>query len=155
MERLPVAKNSSQFPPLAVRPREAARLLGISRSRLYQLLKSGKIPSRKDGAARIIFREDLVTYLNGLTPVEPDDEPTGPLLAAVKPAPALSAPDLAAVYAERFKLIVGNVGPDEGRLRAYEHTAGVCRSHYRVDLETGKRMVSDAIKQARAKAATP
>ena len=73
---------------------------------------------------------------------------------AVALAPA--APDLAAVYAERFKLIVGNVGPDEARLRAFEYAVGVCRAHYRVDLETAKKMVSDAIRLARAKEpATP
>ena len=38
-------------------------------------------------------------------------------------------------------------------MRAFEHTVGVCRNHYRVDLETAKRMVADAIKAARAKAA--
>jgi hypothetical protein len=61
------------------------------------------------------------------------------------------ASELAAVYAERFKLIAPNVGPDEGRLRAFEHAVGVCRNHYRVDLETAKLMTADAIKQARAK----
>ena len=146
-----MAKNSSQFPPLAVRPREAAHQLGIGHSHFYKLLKAGKIPSRRDGKARIILREDLIEYLNGLTPVVPNEEPTGPLLLAAEPAPEPFAPDLAAVYAERFRLIVGNVGPDEARLRSFEHTVGVCCRHYRVDQETGKKMVSDAIKQARAK----
>jgi excisionase family DNA binding protein len=140
-------------PPLAVRPTEAARQLGISRSRLYQLLKSGKIPHRKDGAATVIAYEDLVAYLNSLSTVAPDEGPTGPLLPAIEPAPDPFAPDLAAEYEKRFKLIVPNVGPDEGRLRAFEHTVLVCRNHYRVDLETAKRMVSDAIKAARGQGA--
>ena len=138
-------------PPLAVRPMEAARLLGVSRSRLYQLLKSGKIPHRKDGAATLIAYEDLVVHLNSSPTVALNEEPTGPLLLAAEPATEPSAPDLAAIYAERFRLIVGNVGPDEARLRAFEHTVGVCRNHYRVDLQTAKRMVSDAIKAARPK----
>jgi excisionase family DNA binding protein len=144
-----VVASPPLLPPHRVRPREAARLLGISRSRLYQLLKSGKIPHHKDGAATMIFREDLIVYCDSLPIVSPDVEPTGPLLLAAEPAP--HAPDLAAVNAERFKFIVGNVGPDEGRLRAYEYTVGVCRNHYRVDLETAKRMTADAIKAARAK----
>jgi excisionase family DNA binding protein len=136
-------------PPLAVRPMEAARLLGISRSRLYQLLKSGAIRHRKDGAATLIPYEDLIARLNSLPTVTPEEQPTGPLLLAAEPSPEPSAPNLAAVYASRFKLIVGNVGPDEARLRAFEHTVGVCRTHYRVDLESAKKMVSDAIKAAR------
>jgi excisionase family DNA binding protein len=138
-----------------VRPIEAARQLGVSRSRLYQLLKSGKIPHRKDGAATVAY-EDLVAYHNSLSTVTPDEGPTGPLLSAIEPELEPSAPDLAAVYAERFKLIGGSVGPDEARLRSFEHIVGVCCRHHRVDQETAKRMVSDAIKAARAKKpATP
>jgi excisionase family DNA binding protein len=150
-----VAAPRPLSPPLAVRPMEAARQLGISRSRLYQLLKSGKIPHRKDGAATVIAYEDLVAYLSSLSTVTPDEGPTGPLLFAAEPAPEPSAPDLAAVYAERFKLIVGNVGLDEARLRSFEHTVGVCCRHYRVDQETAKKMVSDAIKAARPKLGSP
>ena len=91
-----------------------------------------------------------------------EPEPTSPLrpststFIAIEPAPEPFAPDLAAVYAERFKLIVGNFGPDEGRLRAFDHTVLVCRNHYRVDLETAKRMTAGAIKAARPKEpATP
>jgi excisionase family DNA binding protein len=130
---------------------EAARQLGLSRSRLYQLLKSGKIPHRKDGAATMIAYEDLVAYRDSLSIVSPAEGPTGPLLAAVEITPQPSPPDLAAEYEKRFKLIVPDLGPDEGRLRAFEHAVGVCCRHYRVDQETGKKMVSDAIKQARAK----
>jgi excisionase family DNA binding protein len=145
------SKTSSQFPPLAVRPREAARLLGIGHSHFYKLLKAGKIPHRKDGAATVIDYEALVAYRDSLSTVAPDEGPTGPLLRAIEPVIEPSAPDLAAVYAERFKLIVGNLGPDEARLRAFEHTVGECCRHHHVDRETGKKMVSDAIKQARAK----
>ena len=133
-----------------MRVKEGARLIGVSRAHFNKLLKAKKIPSRRDGSARIILREDLIAYVKGLPMAEPEDGPTGPLLAAVEPVPEPSAPDLAAVYDERFKLIVGNLGPDEARLRAFEHTVRVCCAHYRVDQETGKKMVSDAIKQARA-----
>ena len=146
-----MAASRPLLPPLSVRPMEAARLLGISRSRLYQLLKSGKIPHRKDGAATVIDREALVAYRDSLPVVAPNvEEPTGPLLLVAEPA--LVAPDLAAEYERRFKLIAPNVGPDEGRLRSFEHAVGVCRAHYRVDLERAKRMTADAIKAARTPA---
>jgi hypothetical protein len=83
--------------------------------------------------------------------IELESEPPGADQRQSSCEPGTLAPDLAAVYAERFKLTVGNLGPDEARLRAFEHAIGVCRTHYRVDLETAKRMVSDAIKAARAK----
>jgi hypothetical protein len=79
-----------------------------------------------------------------------EPEPTSPLSPSTSTFIAIE-PDLAAVYAERFKLTAPNVGPDEGQLRAFEHTVGVCRTHYRVDLESAKKMVSDAIKAARTK----
>jgi excisionase family DNA binding protein len=124
-------------------------LLGIGRSHLYKLLDAGKIPSRKDGRARVIAYEDLVAHRDSLPTVAPDDEPTRPLLLANERELELPAPGLAAVYAEQFKLIVPNLGPDEARLRAFEYTVKICRSAYRVDLETAKRMTSDAIKAAR------
>jgi excisionase family DNA binding protein len=37
--------------PLFVTPAEAGKLLGISRSKLYELLRAGTIPSRKFGAS--------------------------------------------------------------------------------------------------------
>jgi excisionase family DNA binding protein len=148
---MPNPKTSSLYPPIAVRPREAARLIGVGHSHLYKLLKAKRIPSRNDGSARIILYEDLIAYLKSLPSAEPEEEPTGPLLLAVEPAPEPFAPDLAAEYEKRFKLVVPNVGPDEGRLRAFEHTVLVCRNHYRVDLETATRMTTDAIKAARPK----
>ena len=63
------------FPPLAVRPREAARLIGVSRAHFTKLLKAKKIPSRRDGSARLILREDLIAYVKGLPGAEPEDDP--------------------------------------------------------------------------------
>jgi hypothetical protein len=60
-------------------------------------------------------------------------------------------PDFGLVFRERFKLIVGNVGPEEGRLRAIEHTVAEYRKHHGVDLETAKRAVLAAIKPGSAK----
>lgn len=49
--------------PLAVRPGEAARLLGLSERTIRSLVASGEIPSRKVGAARLIPYADLERWL--------------------------------------------------------------------------------------------
>jgi excisionase family DNA binding protein len=165
MERLPVALKSlrsSSPSPAAVRPKEAARLIGVSYAHFKKLLRTKRIPSHKDGTARLILREDLFAYVKNLPDVAPKEAPTGPLLSAValppepppKPAPEPEpgpAPDLAAIYFERLRLLTPGQGPDEGRLRSFEYTVGVCRRHYHVDLETAKRMTADAIKSARTR----
>jgi excisionase family DNA binding protein len=147
---------------ISVRPKEAARLIGVSYAHFKKLVRTKRVPSHKDGTARLILRADLSAYVKGLPDIAPKEAPTGPLLSAValvpappsKPAPEPGpgpAPDLAAVYAERLRLLTPGQGPDEGRLRAFEYTVGVCRRHYHVDLETAKRMTADAIKSARAR----
>ena len=120
MERLPVARPKPKFrtrpktkaaprpllPPLAVRPAEAARLLGVGRSHLYKLLTAGQIPSRVDGAARLIPYAGLVAYLDGL-PLP--SLATGPLLddahqqVAIKRAREPGEPDFAELFAERLE----------------------------------------------------
>jgi excisionase family DNA binding protein len=172
MQKIPLA-------PLAVSPRDAARLAGVSRSRIYELINEDELPAYKDGSRTLIRVADITARLDRLQPAQKrggaptgpllskpdqalarrlandsDKGPTGPLLPAVELAPEPSAPDLAAVYADKFKLIKGNVGSDEGRLRAYDYTVNICRTHHRVDLETAKKMTADAIKAARAKQPT-
>jgi excisionase family DNA binding protein len=51
---------------LLLRPPEAAALLGISRSKLYDLLKAGDLRSVTIDAARRIPFADLVDYVEGL-----------------------------------------------------------------------------------------
>jgi excisionase family DNA binding protein len=158
-------------PPIEPRnlsPREAACRAGVSRSRIYELLKSGDIVAKKDGSRTLVVTASIDAWLDRLKPwldttgpllpveqqqiaIERVSEPPPPI-DQQQPAVALApfAPDLAAEYEKRFNLIVGNLGPDEGRLRAFEFTVGVCRNHYRVELETAKRMTADAIKAARA-----
>ena len=45
--------------PLAVSVKEAARIVGLSRSRLYELISSGQIEARKVGTRTIIPTESL------------------------------------------------------------------------------------------------
>jgi hypothetical protein len=53
--------------------------------------------------------------------------------------------DLAAIYAERFRIMRPNVGDDEARARAYDHAVRACEAHYGVDLEEAKRRVLTAL----------
>jgi excisionase family DNA binding protein len=45
---------------------EAAELLTLSRSRLYELMYAGSLPSVKIGGARRIRKSDLEAYVNRL-----------------------------------------------------------------------------------------
>ena len=46
--------------------REAADVLGISRTAIYLLLQRGEIPSVKIGRSRRIKRKDIESYVNRL-----------------------------------------------------------------------------------------
>ena len=46
--------------------REAAEVLGISRTAIYLLLQRGEIPSVKIGRSRRIKRQDVESYVSGL-----------------------------------------------------------------------------------------
>ncbi len=48
--------------PIFVRPEGAARLLGISRMAVYQLLREGELPSLKMGRRRMIPREAVEAW---------------------------------------------------------------------------------------------
>ena len=51
-------------PPLAVAPAEAARLAGIGRTRLYEAITNGELPSLKLGTRRLIKLADLEAWLD-------------------------------------------------------------------------------------------
>jgi excisionase family DNA binding protein len=144
--------------PLAVGPNGAARLIGVSRSRVYELINAGELPAYKDGARTLILVADIEAWLARLKPIPPS---TGPLLPiagrpllplkeqqiAIERATDQQQPAaLAALYAERLKLIAPNVGPDEARLRSIEHTVSVFRNNNpRASLEDAKAAVMAAI----------
>jgi excisionase family DNA binding protein len=48
---------------LLYRPKEAASVLGISRDKLYDLIRAGRITSVKDGRARFITADALTAYV--------------------------------------------------------------------------------------------
>lgn len=51
------------FEPLAYRPREAAKALGISVSTLDRLVRAGAIPAARIGRVRVFEREVLAEFL--------------------------------------------------------------------------------------------
>lgn len=54
------------FPPLLLRPEDAARLLTISRAKVYTLLRLGELRSVKVGASRRISAMALREYVSRL-----------------------------------------------------------------------------------------
>ena len=56
-ERQPLAE------PIAVRVPEAARLIGLSRSRLYELMRLGEVDYVKVGGATLIPYEGLRAFI--------------------------------------------------------------------------------------------
>ena len=56
-ERQPLAE------PIAVRVPEAARLIGLSRSRLYELMRRGEVEYVKVGGATLIPYEGLRAFI--------------------------------------------------------------------------------------------
>ena len=47
---------------------EAAAALGVSRAKLYELIACGALPAVKVDGCRRVRTEDLVSYVNRLTP---------------------------------------------------------------------------------------
>jgi excisionase family DNA binding protein len=52
--------------PLCVRPKEAARMLGISKPGVYKLIREGEIPMRKLGTATLIKVADIQAFVDRL-----------------------------------------------------------------------------------------
>ncbi len=87
----------------------------------------------------------------------PEPEPPADQQPPVVEPPLDQQLDLAAVYAERLKLICGSyvAGSEEPRLRATEHAVNVYRqNHPDVGLNDAKQMVLDAIKRSSTKETT-
>jgi excisionase family DNA binding protein len=59
-----VAREDQVSTPLTVRVREACRLTGIGRSKLYELIAAGDIQTIKVGSITLIPTESLHSFLN-------------------------------------------------------------------------------------------
>ena len=60
--------------PILVSPREAARLLGVSRSQVYRLLTSGELTAHKLGRRTLIDVESIRTYGASLPAWAPESD---------------------------------------------------------------------------------
>jgi excisionase family DNA binding protein len=57
------AADAAQISPLSVRVKQACQLIGIGRSKLYELIAAGEIETIKVGAATLIPMSSLVRLL--------------------------------------------------------------------------------------------
>lgn len=60
-----LSRSEAPVERLGYRPAEAAKALGVSRRKLYDLLNDGSLRSVKTGSARIIPRDSLLALLAG------------------------------------------------------------------------------------------
>jgi excisionase family DNA binding protein len=60
---IPKRRRDAQLERLAYRAGEVAQWLGLSRTRIYQLMASGKMPSCKVGASVLIPANSLRRWL--------------------------------------------------------------------------------------------
>ncbi len=56
------------LPRLLLTPEEAARALGIGRTKLYELLATAKLPSVRIGGSRRVSVDALTEFVHRLTP---------------------------------------------------------------------------------------
>ena len=68
----------SSFDRISVRIPEAVRLTGLSRSRLYELMKSGDIQFAKVGSSTLILVESLRQFICSRRPEEAERSVGGP-----------------------------------------------------------------------------
>ena len=61
---------------LAYRPGTAARCIEVSRSQIYELIRSKRLRARKLGGSTLVLHSDLVAFLESLPEVEADREAT-------------------------------------------------------------------------------
>lgn len=70
---IPILANDEVYavvvPRLLYPPEDAAQMLGVSRSTVYELMAAGKLASVRIGRARRIRHDDLVRFVRAL-PIE-------------------------------------------------------------------------------------
>jgi excisionase family DNA binding protein len=62
------AEEDRDMDALLMKVPEAAAALGVSRAKLYELIACGALPAVKVDGCRRVRTEDLVSYVNRLTP---------------------------------------------------------------------------------------
>jgi hypothetical protein len=61
-----IAPTPSAVPRVSLTPDDAAIAAGVSRTRIFQAIRDGKLAARGDGKATIIEVEELVRYVRSL-----------------------------------------------------------------------------------------
>jgi len=65
--------KTDQFSYSLLRPDEVSRILSISKSKVYRMIKTGELPSVLVGYSKRVHPEDLQQYIEGCrNPVESD-----------------------------------------------------------------------------------
>ena len=82
--------------PLAYRVDAAAAVIGVSISKLHDLIREGRLPARKVDRSTVIRHEELTAFIDGLSLVRQLAEPSTTPLPAPRPAP-VAAPASKAV----------------------------------------------------------
>lgn len=54
--------RAAPLEPIALRIPDASRASGLSRTKLYELMEAGELPSVKVGGRRLILRADLEAF---------------------------------------------------------------------------------------------
>ncbi|MBU3887721.1 MULTISPECIES: excisionase family DNA-binding protein [Methylosinus] len=55
-----------QITPAVLNPREAAKYIGVGRTKFFELLKDGAIPMKKSGKHTLVKVSDLDAWIDGL-----------------------------------------------------------------------------------------
>jgi hypothetical protein len=129
--------NSVEVPVERLRRVEAA---AYARKRLGQsvkvnTLRTWPIRYRQIGRDAVYEIADLDAFIDQRLAVAP--------LRRAGPAP-----DFAAMFEERRRLLAGNGSEEEARLRSFEFVVNAHRAHFGADLETSKRAVTSALAEA-------
>jgi hypothetical protein len=140
-----IAAMQDEAPRERLRRSEAAAYASrrLGQSVKVNTLRSWPITYRQVGRDAVYELADLNRFIEARLAAAP-----------VRRAPGgqrIGAPDSAAVYETRRKLLVGDVGPDEAHLRAIEFAVGEYRRRTGADFETAKAAVLAAIAKAKEK----
>jgi len=70
------AEKHTALPPLSMRPKDAARAIGISERTLWSLAKRGEIPYARIGGCVVYPTAAILTWLEAITEHPPAKRPT-------------------------------------------------------------------------------
>jgi excisionase family DNA binding protein len=131
--------------PRYISVREAARRAGVSRSRIYELLKSGEIEAVKDGARTLVIVASLDAWLDRLKRWRPLAAPLLPPEDKAFAKERVGEPDFPGIFAERFESLVPSLGEDEARTRAIAHAIRAYCKYHECDFRTARIAVMAVI----------